>query len=532
MARPTDAEQFLSREIEKVQLYAANLWQGYERTALVEIVRSLDVAAVAKKLGLTASPATPPPQHLQFLLAGAATAMRPFLAKVKGNPEDAIPWGSSTRGQEEFADVYLRHCGRLTHLRRMAGLERYGLARTTMEGPNKLIIETRWGSAELAATAAMEVWRTRQDSASPGTDDRIRRQWLEDRMARYVESANMWFIRYDNRPVVVESYRKDAREYGRRFLEREALPPEASMGDQPFEKWMTACDWALGRILCHVDYATLLRKKEPDVQWRDILTIYARREDLAEVWLEAGLAAERLPATINAMTLGVDGLDDWEQASEVPTPFYIDFGEHFVLLPCFGALVNPYFTLFRHLRREYRPDWDRAVDGREEIFRRDVAQRFVEPRFHVPPRGFDIRRTDRSKITDIDAVVLDRQTGTLALIQLKWHDIVGRSLAERESRRRNLGEANRWINEVSDWMGPDSNSSRAISQRLGMSELGGRRPTGAVRGGAIRCSIHERTDAGYARWLDQLARDGAGDGAVRRGSGSIASPGRECRDVS
>ena len=68
MARPTDAEHLLSREIEKVQFNAANLWHGYERTAIVEIVRSLDVAAVAKALKLTASPATPPPQNIQFLL--------------------------------------------------------------------------------------------------------------------------------------------------------------------------------------------------------------------------------------------------------------------------------------------------------------------------------------------------------------------------------------------------------------------------------------------------------------------------------
>lgn len=477
MTRQTDAEHLLSREIEKVQLYAADVWRRHERTALVEIVRSLDVAAVARARGLTASPLIPPPPQIQFLLAGATTAMRPFLAKVHGNSDDVVPWGPSTRGQEEFADVYLRHCGRLTHLRRMAALERYGLATTTIESPNKLIIETRWGSAELAATAAMELWRARHHGAAVGNaDDRTRRQWLEERMAKYVESANSWFIRYDNRSVIVKHYRQDAREYGHRFLEREALPPDAQLGGEPFEEWMTACDWALGRILCHVDYATLLRRKEPQVQWRDILTIYARREDLAEVWLEAGLAAERLPVTINAMSLEIDRLDDFERASEMPTPFYIDFGEHFVLLPCFGALLNPYFTLFRHLRHKYRPEWDRAVDGRERMFRHDVAQLLAEPRFHVPPNGFAIRRADGSKITDIDAVVLDRQTGTLALIQLKWHDIFGRSLAERDSRRRNLLGANRWVNDVCDWMGADSSSSKTISARLGMRDIGGEVP--------------------------------------------------------
>jgi hypothetical protein len=293
-------------------------------------------------------------------------------------------------------------------------------------------------------------------------------------MATYVESASNWFIRYDNRPVVVKSYRVDAREYGRKFLEREALPPNAQLGGEPFEKWMIACDWALGRILCHVDYAALLSEKEPQVHWRDVLTLYVRREDLAEVWLEAGLPAERLPATLRAMTLNVDGLYEWEQAADVPTPFYIDFGEKFVLLPCFGALLNPYYTLFRHLRRQYRGDWDRSVDGREEVFRGDIVSAFEAPRFYVPPSRFKIRRPDGSTITDVDAVVLDRETGTVALIQLKWADIFGRSLAERESRRRNIGAANRWVKDLSDWIG--SCSSREVAARLGLSEVGGDEP--------------------------------------------------------
>jgi hypothetical protein len=177
---------------------------------------------------------------------------------------------------------------------------------------------------------------------------------------------------------------------------------------------------------------------------------------------------------MTALTLGIDGLDDWDGAFETPTPFHVDLGRDFVLLPLFGALTNPYFALFRHLRQFYRADWDRAVDRREEVFRSDLARLFAEPRYLVPLRGFRLFRDNGSLLTDIDAVVVDRQCGSVALVQLKWHDIFGFSLSERESRRRNLAKANEWTAKVIDWVG--SRSSREVLRQLGIDGAGSDRP--------------------------------------------------------
>jgi hypothetical protein len=40
----------------------------------------------------------------------------------------------------------------------------------------------------------------------------------------------------------------------------------------------------------------------------------------------------------------------------------------------------------------------------------------------------------------------------MGLFQLKWHDIYGRSLRERHSRRLNLLKANDWVEAVSAWL--------------------------------------------------------------------------------
>ncbi|MBQ1763891.1 MAG: hypothetical protein IIZ92_13430 [Aquincola sp.] len=461
------AEQAISQELEGFQRRASAMWRGREKEAVIALVRALDSVAIVNMHDRNAGrPLSANRENSRMSsLFGAAPALRPFLAAVKDQP-GGVPWGPSASEVTKFAYAYLDCCGKLAHLRRMASLERYGLARTSWTSTG-LVIELERSAPELALQFATRSRRVRRSEPLPGGEAPERR-WrrVHRRMLSYVDSADGWFIRYDNDMRIVSEYRRVASDYGADFLEGEALSPDVHIGDRSFGEWRTACDHALGRVLCHIDFAHLLRQKCPTIALGDVSTIFARRDDVAAVWMQAGLAAERVAATMGALTLDIDGLDEWERAHDFPCPYYIDLGRDFVLLPCFGALSNPYFALFRHLRSTYRRDWDRGVDRREDVFRRDLAEAFAEPRFQVPAHGYRLRRPDGSVLTDIDAVILDRYKGRLALVQLKWHDVFGHSLAERESRRRNLLQANEWVDRVSTWIG--GRDSRAVADELGL----------------------------------------------------------------
>jgi hypothetical protein len=162
-----------------------------------------------------------------------------------------------------------------------------------------------------------------------------------------------------------------------------------------------------------------------------------------------------------------------ERDFEMPLPYYIDFGRDFVLLPMFGGLMNACAGLVWHLRKTYRRDWDRAVDGRERLFRDDLRALFSPDRYFVSDRGFPLRRSDGSELTDIDAAIVDRDTKTVALVQLKWHDIYGHSLSERNSRRINLLKAEQWVDRVSGWV--NGRTAGEIADVLGL-PAGGTRP--------------------------------------------------------
>lgn len=465
--KQTEAEQALTSEIERFQQRVAFDFRHREKSATIELVRALDVATVSEWIAPTDSSEDGIPERGFYARVGAAVALRPFLAVVKHAP-GGVPWIPSPRALAQYWRTYLDCCGRLTHLRRMAALDHYGLSKTTVT-TGRVVIETSWGREELAAMRAMrQTWKRHDQSSESATDD-PRWAQLWKRMRKYVERDARNLIRYDNDEEIVAAYLEKARRYGRGYLEAEALAPHVQIAGRTFGEWKLACDQALGRILCHIEFARLLHaKRSKKVALCDVLTIFARREDVAAVWQEAGLKAERVESTMQALTLTVDDMDDWEQSHETPTPFYIDLGRHFVLLTCFGALTNPYFALFRYLRRVHKDDWDRGVDQREGVFRSDLMRVFAPPRFLVPDHGFKLRRADGSAITDVDAVIFDRHRGRLALVQLKWHDVFGRSLAERESRRRNILLANLWVERVHDWI--SGRSSADVLRALGIRE--------------------------------------------------------------
>lgn len=470
----SDAEQALFSSLRDLQDHAASIWQDREKEGLIALVRALDSVATASYWDQPSSSDRAASQrrlNRAMLRMGTPYALRPLLAAVR-DQGDGVPLAPTHHKVAEFSYAYLLSCGQLVFLSRLAALERYGLARTERIGSDHIRIETAGSAPEQALLSSLRRRSNSQD-ASPRLSAE---QWNEihARMSGYVDVHDRWFIRYENDWEIVMAYREKARSLGQGFLEAEALPDDVRIGDRSFGEWKDACEQALGRVLAHMDFAAMLKEKRPSIALHDVLTIFARREDVEAVWEEAGLSRDRIPPTMRALTLAIEGLDDWERAYETPTSFYVDLGKNFVLLPCFGALNNPYFALFRHLRSTYRKDWDSGVDRREAVFRADLARAFPAPRFMVPLRGYRLYRPDGSMLTDVDAVIVDIETGSVVLAQLKWHDVFGFSLAERESRRRNIGKANEWVERIWSWI--DGRSSAEILRELRIEALGSDRP--------------------------------------------------------
>ncbi len=461
------AEPILQKKFDELQAQVCKTWNGLEREAVIEIVRSADYAAYIIQCASEADNSlnAVARDELRLILLGVAPALATFLPLIKGGR--GLPFGPAAPQTARWIDRMLFEFGTLARMRRFAALERYGLARSEMVDVATMRIEMNAGVGELMDVHAAR-WLTAE------TMRRVALMQGPTRDSAYVESLldatstvhDGWFINYEGHPELIETYRQRAMIDVLGCAEAEALPHDAMIGGRPFAEWRTLCVAALGRVFNHVAYASRLMTRFPALSIRNLLTVPVLRRDARAVWIEAGDQPKHANDTIAHLALDAQSIASWQHHHEIPAPFYVDVGGGWLLLPLFGGLLNPVCGLVRTLRLRHTRDWDKAVDGREVYFREDLKNHFGEPRFHVPDHGMTLRREDGSHITDVDAAILDRQTGDLALVQLKWPDIHGMSPKERESRRLNLLKANEWVDRVSSWV--DGRSARRIAKALGM----------------------------------------------------------------
>ncbi|WP_194954043.1 hypothetical protein [Sphingopyxis solisilvae] len=452
------AEQRLIAQRDRYVAAVTGNWRGYERELLIALVRALDFAAYIHCIAKVAQDGEP-----GMRMRGAATALRPLLQAVADMP-GAIPWAPSPLPYEPAFDNHLATCGRFAASIRLAAMERYGLAETKVVGDRILIevapdvgerIEVEAGHA--ANARAREALLKRHPHLA------VRNPEIRRRLERYGKVVDGWFIGYDNDQVLVDHYRAHARIEAAGTVEAEALPLTAPIGGRLFGDWSEASTVAYGAVLHHIDAAGCLCERMPKLNPRDLLTIFARREDIVDVLMERGDDHAGAQQLMEGLTLDAEGAAWSEGRHEIPLPYYIDAGKHFVLLPTFGGLMNSHAGLLDHLRRKYRADWDKIVDGREDVFREDLRRLLPEPRYKVLEKGLKLRRKDKSILTDADAVVLDHHTGVVIFVQMKWYDVHGFSLAERDSRRENLlTKGNEWVDKVHGWI--DGRTCAQIAQ--------------------------------------------------------------------
>ncbi|WP_174302169.1 hypothetical protein [Caulobacter sp. S45] len=478
----------------------ADVWEGRERELVIEMVRGLDEAAFAFQMAPNQAELRRTDSHRHLMLMGAAAGLRPFLEGLRNAP-GGVPWGPTSRERAALADQHLANCGTFAYVQRVAELERFGLANATFIADDHLVLE-----APSAAEEADELHaglRLSEIARRPFREQQrrlaARKPYIAKLLDQYVYPVDGWFIGYDNTEELVAYHREFARIRATGIAEAEALPPDALLGGRPFSEWNEASVIAYGAVLQHIAFATRLGATTPGLQLRNLLTIFARKDDISAVWQERGEDTAWSSRLLAALTLEADSALKCERNHEIPLPYYIDFGRDFVLLPMFGGLMNPCAGLVWHVRSEFRPDWDRAVDGRKARFRDDLRSLFPAPRYVVPTKSAVLKRSDGSRLTDIDAMVLDRSTGELVLVQLKWPDLHGRSLAERNSRRLNLLKANEWVEKVAGWV--DGRSAHDVGAHLGLEGAGGRPPVLLV---LARHAARFTGEKGYdprARWV-------------------------------
>lgn len=246
-------------------------------------------------------------------------------------------------------------------------------------------------------------------------------------------------------------------------------PGNALIGGSPFSLYQAAVALLAGFALKHIDFVATLKGQHPELLWRNLLTIPVDRQPLIDVLSSIlDVSQEAAEQAIQALTLDTSNVHRHSRPGGQSVPF-IRIASNALLRSTLGILGNPWGFLLEEIRERFPHDWDRATSLREPVFQRELYDLFPEPSLVKIPGTVRIRRSLRGPTsTDLDAVVYDRRTGTLAIFQLKWQDTFGSSMRARESRKQNfLRSSNAWIQVVRSWL--NSASPESIAQHLRLS---------------------------------------------------------------
>ncbi|MCT4049123.1 hypothetical protein EH151_06610 [Elizabethkingia anophelis] len=235
-------------------------------------------------------------------------------------------------------------------------------------------------------------------------------------------------------------------------------------GEIEYHKYITIVELIIGIGIKHTDACFMLKKINNDVKLGNLLTYtqskYKAINDYAEY---LGWKPNEVQQIFEAITLTKDNFDYYLEFPSTPPPIFIEVGGELLIRSIAGCFSNPFLILNRELKRKFKKDYDKAVNNRENRFRNELFMFFPSERI-IKIRK-EINLSFNGIKTDIDAVVFDKQTGTLGLFQLKWQDPYAESLKERYSRISNLfPKANEWIDKIRKWIA--THTSKTILNSL------------------------------------------------------------------
>lgn len=414
-------------------------------------------------------------EEKRFIDFGINTALSLFIG------EHCYQYGylmgpSKVETQNWVASV-LQRCGRVGACKMILDMNRFNHGRLEIL-PNHVI---RYTSVNEKFTG-LEVMEAEEFRTVMKLVDKLGdKEWSEllakqtemiDRMTKYVEPWHEHYIRYDTTPEIDEYYEQMGLLWSRSHsLGADSFPGEAIFGGKSFNLYRFTLMILVGWAWKHLDFCKALKKKHPELEWRNIVTIPQDINKLSEYMAMAlDSTMQETVQALSSIVLTPENVATHLSDPRGDLPPLIQLGEVSVIKSISGILShNAFYFLLAELQRKYPTDYDRAINSREDIFRRDLCYCFLHNHIYKAARPVQLRKGDK-KITDIDAAFFDERNGHLGIFQLKWQDIYADSMRKRQTKMLNmLQEANAWIDIVANWL--EGKESDIVLHELGLDQV-------------------------------------------------------------
>ncbi|RAK62408.1 hypothetical protein [Hymenobacter edaphi] len=267
-----------------------------------------------------------------------------------------------------------------------------------------------------------------------------------------VKSPDGRIIAYEATPYVTEYFTQEGKRHIFRKQVHDDFAEDDLFGGIPYGDYVTMVEYLAGLALLHKAFCEAAHNKFNRLELRNIISLFCSREDVvADLARYLDRSTQEASVMLNHITLTRDNYQSYLSVPRVAHPPFVQISDSQLLRSTAGCLNNPFQFLNHELKRTYPLDYSKAVNNREDRFRRMIFGFFTEDRFVRIPN--EIRMSIDGRETDIDAVVFDKVTKSLGLFQLKWQDPFANSMQKRRSVISNLQKnALSWLDKVFTWV--------------------------------------------------------------------------------
>ncbi|MDF3089937.1 MULTISPECIES: hypothetical protein [Burkholderia cepacia complex] len=302
---------------------------------------------------------------------------------------------------------------------------------------------------------------------------------VEEKLSELVYPWGTHFIGYNADPLLDDYFYGLAYHHMRLQDGFDSFHYALKFGGIRYQHYMLALTFVVSTYIRHEKFAEVLANKNQSTKLENVLTITSDItqfvKDLQTAVNYFGSAYEDFEelkmddakTVFNVLSCGRHSTD-LVSAPGSPMPLIVQCSDQGFIRCLAGARSEPVRYLLEALRHHFPLDYDRNQCSREGSLQKAIKRILGKAFTHLNFQDNLKAKMAGKFLTDIDLVVIEKNTGIVLLCQLKHQDLYGFNLhAEKIRGERLVGQTQEWLIAVDRWLEEIGMDGLRNSLRLG-----------------------------------------------------------------
>ena len=214
----------------------------------------------------------------------------------------------------------------------------------------------------------------------------------------------------------------------------------------------------------HIHFAGLLQSSHPELIAENLFYNIKMEDDIIQLIQENRRCSKKQAQVIlSSVSISSDNSELYNLGQVSCAPL-VKISRNQYLQSVAGSLFHPFSFLQSSLQQKFPNDFSRNINNRESMFREELYET-VGAEFTCIDHNIVVKY-DGKVVTDIDAAIVDKNNGEIALFQLKWQNQTVDSVRSLHSKALNYEkETIYWVESVERWL--EQTSKADIAGHLG-----------------------------------------------------------------